>query len=110
LSEEKFDCIVVGAGPSGISAALTLARAGLEVVVLERGEYPGAKNLFGGILFSTVVNRLIPEFWKEAPVERHVMGGSTSRRIITLSSCCAAVSTAGSPKKPKRPERKSFRK
>jgi len=82
LSEEKFDCIVVGAGPSGISAALSLARAGVEVVVLERGEYPGAKNLFGGILFTTILNRLIPEFWKEAPVERHVIG----RRFSFLNS------------------------
>ena len=82
MSEDKFDCIVVGAGPSGIAAALTLAGAGLEVVVLERGEYPGAKNLFGGILITTVLNRLVPEFWKEAPVERHVTG----RRFSFLSA------------------------
>jgi electron transfer flavoprotein-quinone oxidoreductase len=82
LSEEKFDCIVVGAGPSGIAAALTLAKAGLEVVVIERGEFPGAKNLFGGVLFTTILNRLIPEFWKEAPVERHVIG----RRFSFLDS------------------------
>lgn len=72
MADEKFDCIVVGAGPAGIACALTLARAGLSVVILERGEYPGAKNMFGGILYSTILNKLIPEFWKEAPVERYV--------------------------------------
>ncbi|MBU1651790.1 FAD-dependent oxidoreductase [bacterium] len=79
--EEKFDCIVVGAGPAGLSAALTLAKAGVEVAVLERGDYPGAKNVMGGILFTTMLDKLIPEFWKSAPVERHV----THRRFSVLS-------------------------
>lgn len=79
--EEKFDAIVVGAGPAGISAALVMAQAGLNVVVFERGEYPGAKNTFGGILYSTVLNQLIPKFWEEAPVERHI----TSRTLCFMS-------------------------
>ncbi|HLA50916.1 MAG TPA: FAD-dependent oxidoreductase, partial [Thermodesulfobacteriota bacterium] len=43
--------------------------------------YPGSKNVSGGVLYSTVLNKLIPEFWKEAPVERHV----TKRRYSILS-------------------------
>lgn len=69
---EKFDIIVVGAGPAGSSAAYILAKAGFNVLMLERGEYPGAKNLFGGVFYSKVLNDLFPNFWEEAPVERYV--------------------------------------
>ncbi|TKJ39028.1 FAD-dependent oxidoreductase [candidate division LCP-89 bacterium B3_LCP] len=79
--EEKFDCIIVGAGPAGLSAAITLAKAGVEVAVLERGEYPGAKNVMGGILFTTILDKLLPDFWEKAPVERHI----THRRFSLLS-------------------------
>ena len=71
---DKFDVIVVGAGPAGTTAAYVLAKAGVEVLLVERANYPGAKNVFGGILYTPVLNRLIPEFWEEAPVERHVKG------------------------------------
>ncbi|MBI4378558.1 MAG: FAD-dependent oxidoreductase [Nitrospinae bacterium] len=78
---EKFDCIIIGAGPSGVATAYNLVNAGLNVVIFERGETPGSKNMFGGILYSTILNRLIPEFWKEAPVERHI----TRKRYSLLS-------------------------
>ena len=70
--ENKFDVIVVGAGLAGTTAALILARAGVNVALVERGAYPGAKNVLGGILYTTVLNRLVADFWKEAPVERHI--------------------------------------
>ena len=73
-NSDKFDAIIVGAGPAGTTAAYVLANAGLNVVLLERGAYPGAKNVFGGILYTTILNRLIPNFWEEAPVERHIKG------------------------------------
>ena len=71
--EEKFDCIIIGAGPAGSAAAITLAQGGADVVVLEKGESPGSKNLFGGILFTTVLNKLIPNFLESAPIERHIL-------------------------------------
>ena len=45
MSEEKFDAIVVGAGVAGCVAAYVLAKEGLDVLVIERGNYAGSKNM-----------------------------------------------------------------
>ncbi|MGD6834038.1 FAD-dependent oxidoreductase [Sutcliffiella halmapala] len=70
---EKFDCIVVGAGPAGISCAFELAKGGAKVLLLERGEYPGSKNVMGGVLYRKMMEDIIPEFHKEAPLERPIV-------------------------------------
>lgn len=70
---EKFDVIVVGAGPAGTACALVCAQKGLNVLLIERGEYPGSKNVMGGVLYRKQMEDLIPEFWKEAPLERPVI-------------------------------------
>jgi electron transfer flavoprotein-quinone oxidoreductase len=70
---DKLDAIVVGAGPAGITAARDLAEAGLSVVVLERGQYPGAKNVSGGILYRHPTEEMIPGFEAEAPLERPII-------------------------------------
>ena len=69
---EKFDAIVVGAGLAGLAAAYTLAGGGAEVLVLERGDYPGAKNVSGGRLYVSPVRSFFPELWAEAPFERPI--------------------------------------
>ena len=50
--ENKTDVIVVGAGPAGIACAITLARSGKEVVLIERGMFAGSKNVFGGAIYT----------------------------------------------------------
>ncbi len=62
MADEKFDVIVVGAGPSGNACALTLAQRGLSVLQLERGEYPGSKNVQGAILYANALEKLDPGF------------------------------------------------
>lgn len=69
---EKFDLIVVGAGPAGTATAFTAAKAGLKVILFERGEQPGVKNMFGGVLFCHDLTEMIPGFWESAPIERVV--------------------------------------
>jgi electron transfer flavoprotein-quinone oxidoreductase len=49
-----------------------LAKEGLDVLVVERGAFAGAKNMWGGAFYGSVLNELFPEFWKDAPVERPV--------------------------------------
>ncbi|MGC5326932.1 FAD-dependent oxidoreductase [Brevibacillus sp. SYSU BS000544] len=73
MAKQKFDVIVVGAGPAGTACALTSAKAGLNVLLIERGEYPGAKNVMGGVLYRKQTEEFVPEFWKEAPIERPVI-------------------------------------
>jgi electron transfer flavoprotein-quinone oxidoreductase len=95
-----FDAIVVGAGPAGTTAALAMARAGARVLLLERGEWPGAKNMFGGMLVACETpERLLPGFWDDAPWERYV-----TRRVLTVvgpeSSTSLTHESQGAGKKP----------
>ncbi len=69
----QFDAIVVGAGPSGNACAYTMAKSGLKVLQIERGEYPGSKNVQGAILYAKALEEIIPDFRDDAPLERHII-------------------------------------
>ncbi len=77
--DDKVDVIIVGAGLAGCAAALQLAREGLEVVLVERGSYAGAKNLSGGVLYGRVLEQLLPDYWQQAPLERVI-----TREVVTF--------------------------
>ncbi|MFC5280167.1 FAD-dependent monooxygenase [Halorubrum rubrum] len=73
---ERYEAVVVGAGPGGAAAAAALARNGVETLVLERGVETGSKNVSGGLLYAEAsapyaIDDLFPEF-REAAAERPV--------------------------------------
>ena len=55
MSEADFDVIVVGAGCAGSVAAYVAASAGKSVLMVERGNYAGAKNMTGGRIYSFAI-------------------------------------------------------
>jgi geranylgeranyl reductase family protein len=57
-SKRTFDVAVVGGGPAGASAALSLVRAGMDVVVFEKAVVPRYKTCGGGVVARA--RRLLP--------------------------------------------------
>jgi len=72
-----FDVVVVGAGPAGSVAALELARMGFSVCLLERGPFPGSKNVYGGVVYPRVLDGILPGWWDRAPIQRFVTRRAT---------------------------------
>jgi electron transfer flavoprotein-quinone oxidoreductase len=71
------DIIVVGAGPAGSCAAIAAAKAGKRVVLIERGPFPGSKNMYGGVIYPRILDELIPNWFEHAPIQRWVVRRST---------------------------------
>ncbi len=70
IKTNKTEVIVVGGGPAGIASAITIARAGHEVILIERGSFSGSKNVFGGAIYAQPTREIFPNFEQEAPIER----------------------------------------
>jgi len=80
-----FDIIVVGAGPAGSTAALVAARAGKSVCLIERGPFPGSKNMYGGVIYGRILDTLVPNWWEQAPIQRWVTRRGTVMMTPTQS-------------------------
>src|SRR6266581_5172453 len=91
---EKFDAIVVGAGPAGSATAYGLAKAGVKTLLVERGKAPGQKAMFGGRIYSYPLHALIPDFAKDCPVERYI----TRENMSFLADDTALNVTFDAPK------------
>ncbi|OPY69291.1 MAG: Electron transfer flavoprotein-ubiquinone oxidoreductase [Syntrophorhabdaceae bacterium PtaU1.Bin034] len=76
---DKIDVVIVGGGLAGLSAAYRLCEAGRQVILLERGDVPGSKNMTGGRLYVKPLKRYLPGLLDEAPFERPVV-----KEIITV--------------------------
>src|SRR6187397_679945 len=77
-NQRVYDAVIVGGGHNGLVVAAYLARAGLEVVVLERRHVLGGaavtEEVFPGFRFSVasyVVSLLRPEIVRELELPKH---------------------------------------
>ena len=103
MAEDKFDVVIVGGGLAGLTAAYRLADAGRQVILLERGDAPGSKNVTGGRIYVEPIRRFIPEIIDQAPFERHVV-----KEIITLLDEDASVQVEFSDGRWRRPPYMSY--
>lgn len=85
--QAEYDVIVVGAGPAGAAASLSLARKGVNVLMLEKARVPGERNMTGGVLYGDFPGQwglisLVPDFETVAPLERRIV----SHEVVVLGS------------------------
>ena len=70
---DKIDAVIVGGGLSGLSCAYKLAEKDMQVIVVERGDFPGSKNVTGGRLYLEPIKSIVGDMLDGAPFERKVV-------------------------------------
>ena len=70
---DKIDVVIVGAGLSGLACAYKLAEKDMQVIVVERGDFPGSKNVTGGRLYTMPIKEMVGDMLEGAPFERKIV-------------------------------------
>ena len=70
---DKIDVVIVGAGLSGLACAYKLAEKDMQVIVVERGDFPGSKNVTGGRLYTMPIREMVGDMLEGAPFERKIV-------------------------------------
>jgi len=66
--KDRYDVVIVGAGPAGTAAGKVLARNGLDVLIADRARFPRTKLCGGGLTPKTVA--LLKEIFGVSPVDK----------------------------------------
>jgi len=98
----ECDCIIVGAGPSGLMTGRNLARAGKKVLIIERNNYLGGGFWIGGYLMNKVTirhpaERILDELgipYKAVSNNLLVADGPHACSKLIASTCDAGVKFA----------------
>jgi len=98
----ESDCIIIGAGPSGLMAGRNLARAGKKVLIVERNNYLGGGFWIGGYLMNKVTirhpgERILDELdipYKAVSENLLVADGPHACSKLIASTCDAGVKFA----------------
>lgn len=70
---DKIDVVIVGGGLAGLSCAYRLAEANVQTIVVERGDFPGSKNVTGGRIYVKPIEGMVGDMLQGAPFERKVV-------------------------------------